>query len=214
MKTINIKGTIRKELGKKQARKIRKQDHVPCVMYGGEENIHFSTHENELKEIVYTPEVYIINFDLDGKKFSGVIKDMQFHPVSDKVMHMDFTEVIENKPVVMEIPIKLTGNSSGLKKGGKLRLRKRYLRVKGLTDNLPDKLMVDITKLDIGQAFKVEDLSFENLELLDPVKALVVGVVSSRVAKGMQPEEEGAEEEGTEEGTEENAEAVAEESAS
>jgi large subunit ribosomal protein L25 len=218
MKSINVKGTIRKELGKKQARKIRQQEHVPCVMYGGEGNVHFSAHENELKEIVYTPDVYIIDFELEGKKRRGVIKDIQFHPVSDKVQHIDFTEVVENKPVTMAIPIKLTGNSIGLKNGGKLRIRRRYLTVQGDADNLPDRLEVDITKLKIGQVFKIEDLSFANLDLLDPEKSMVVGVVSSRVvAKGSEIEEEEGEE-GTEgsEGaeSEEKAEAATEEATS
>jgi large subunit ribosomal protein L25 len=208
MKTTVVKGIVRTELGKKNSKGLRKQDNVPCVMYGGEEVVHFYTHENAVRQIIYTPEVYVVEIDLDGKKYQAVLKDIQFHPVSDKILHLDFVQVLTDKPLVVELPVKLTGKSIGLMNGGKLRLRKRYLKVKGLINNLPEELVIDITNVNIGGAIKVEDLSYENLELLSTKKDLVVGVVSSRLAKNM--EEAEAETEATAEGEEATEEVAAE----
>ena len=206
MKNITIKVTERKSTGKKDTKELRKEGRVPCVMYGGEKNIHFSGQANDLRHILYTKDVYLINLDIDGKISKAVIKDLQFHPVTDIPLHIDFTEVLEGKPTIVSLPIQLIGTSEGILAGGKLRVKKRYLKVKGVVENIPEFLEVDITELGIGDSYKVRDLSFDNLEILDPSQALVLGVVSSRVAaKGMEIEEvvdetEGAE---TEEGAEE-----------
>ena len=191
MKSLEIKGSERKDLGKSIIKKLRAGGNVPCVIYGGEKNIHFSVFENDLKSLVYTPNIYLVNLNIDGKVYKAIMKDIQFHPVTDHIIHIDFMEVFEDKPAVIKLPIEITGNSIGIKNGGKLRLRKRNLKVKGLVKYMPDTLNIDITKLDIGGVIKVDDLSYDNLEILDPGRAMVLGVISSRLAaKGMTIEEE------------------------
>lgn len=192
MKSIELKVNPRKILGKKDARNLRKKEQVPCVLYGGNGNIHFYAHENAFRKLVYTHNVYVINLDIDGDKRLAILKEIQFHPVTDKILHIDFQEVFTDKVAVVGLPVDLTGNSVGIKAGGKLRQRKRYLKVKGLIENMPDSLVVDITDLDIGQSIKAIDLQYDALEIMEPSYMQVVGVVSSRVAaKGMEiPEEE------------------------
>lgn len=190
MKTIEISVKRRNELGKKSTRKLRAEGNVPCVMYGGEETIHFYAHENSFKDLIYTHHVHMINFNIDGKPHKAILHEIQFHPVTDKILHIDFIEVFDSKTAIVEIPIELTGNSVGIKNGGKLRQRRRLLKVKGLIVDMPDVLEIDITDLDIGHSFKVRDIHLSDLELLDPPQAMVVGVVSSRIAaKGMTIEE-------------------------
>jgi len=219
MKTIAIDVERRTELGKKSTRDLRKMDHVPCVMYGGAEVIHFHAHENEFRHIVYSPIAYIVQIKVDGKVHKAVMQDLQFHPVTDKLFHIDFVEVSDDRPVTVELPIKLVGTSIGIKNGGKSRQRRRVLKVRGLIEHLPDALEMDITNVEIGDVVKVGDLSYENLEILDPMRSMIYSVVSSRVSmKGMEieePEAEGEEaaEEGAE-GEEAPAEAAAEEETS
>lgn len=175
---------------------------MPCVMYGGEEILHFYAEENSFLELVYTPNVYIVTLNIDGEKRKAVLKEIQFHPVSDKIIHIDFIEVFDDKPVTIIVPVNLTGDSVGLKAGGKLRLKRRRLTIRGLANVLPDKLDIDISNLDIGQTIQVEELSFDGIEILDPARAMVVAVISSRLAmKGMEIPED-VEEEETEEGEE------------
>ena len=187
MKKIAISVEKRSELGKKTTRDLRKINHVPCVMYGGEEVLHFHAHENDFRHMVYTPNAYVVELNLDGKQHKAVMKDLQFHPVNDKLIHVDFVEVFEDRPVTMEIPIKLTGAAIGLKDGGKPRQRRRVLKVRGLLQHLPDALEIDITNVAIGDVIKIGDLSFENLDILDPSRSMIYSIVSSRVsAKGME----------------------------
>ncbi len=215
MKTITIEAQRREELGKKSTRDLRKMDHVPCVMYGGPEVIHFHAHENDFRHIVYSPTAYLIEVKIGGKSHRAVLQDLQFHPVTDKLFHMDFVEVFDDKPVTVELPIHLVGSSIGIKNGGKSRQRRRVLKVRGLIEHMPEALDLDITKVDIGDVVKIGDLSYENLEILDPPRSMVYAVVSSRVSmKGMEieePEAEGEEGEAAAEGEEAPAEASAEE---
>jgi len=190
MKTIEIKGTLRKEIGKKQSKTLRSEGKVPCVMYGGEENIHFAADSNELRHLIYTHDVFLVNLEIEGKKYQAFLKDSQFHPVTDDVLHLDFIQVSVDKPAIVELPITISGNSEGIRAGGKLRQRRRYLKVKGLYKDLPEYLDVDITDLAIGDFIKVGDLNYEHLELLDPERAMVVGVSASRLSKGMGPGDE------------------------
>jgi large subunit ribosomal protein L25 len=183
MKTIEIKGTFRTELGKKSSKEIRKSGSVPCVIYGKEKNIHFSAHELSFKNLVFTPEAHLVNLIIDDKQFRVVLKDMQFHPVKDNILHADFIEVLDGKPVVINIPIKITGDSVGVIAGGKLVIKKRNLKVKGLADNLPEHLLVDITNLKIHDTVKVGDLAYDKIELLDMKKQLVLSIATSRVAQ-------------------------------
>ena len=182
MRVLEIKGSIRKETGKKDTKKLRKEGSVPCVLYGGESNVNFVAPENNFRELVYTHHVHLINLDLDGNKFNAIIRDIQFHPVTDLIQHIDFIQVFDDVPTAVEIPIELTGSSIGLKNGGKLRQRRRSLKVKGLIKNMPDTLEIDMTDIDIGQYIKISDLSYNNLEILTPGRVMVAGVVSSRVA--------------------------------
>jgi len=183
MKTIVINGSFRKELGKKSSKVLRKALNVPCVIYGGKENIHFYTHENNFKNLVYTPDAHLVNLKIEGKEYNAVLKEIQFHPVSDRIIHVDFTEVAVDKPVIIGIPIKVTGDSVGVKAGGKLRIRRRNLLVKGYANEIPEFLPIDITELKIHQSVKVGDLSFDKIELLDPKRSMVLAVATSRVAQ-------------------------------
>jgi len=206
MKTLEIKGFPRTQTGKKESSKIRRQGSVPCVIYGGEKNVHFSAQKNELAKLIYTPDVYLLKLDLEGEQFEAIMQDVQFHPVSDEILHIDFVQVFTDKKLIINLPIELAGTSVGILEGGKLRQRRRQIKVQGLLKDMPDRLEVDMSHLDIGEFLKIGDLNFENLEILDPPRAMVVGVVSSRlIAKGLREaevEEEVTEEEVTDEAAE------------
>ncbi|MGC9375519.1 MAG: 50S ribosomal protein L25/general stress protein Ctc [Bacteroidales bacterium] len=206
MKEIEIKGSIREKVGKKTAKQLREQELVPCVMYGKGKNVHFYTHKNSFKEIVYTPNAYLVNVDLDGQKHKAVLRDVQFHPVSDKIIHVDFYETDENSEVWMKVPVRMEGAAVGVLNGGRLVQKMRKLRVKAILGNLPDEIVVDITPLEIGDSVKVKDLPYPAVNFLDPDNAVVVLVKSARGAT--LPEEiealeaEAAEAEAGEEGAE------------
>ncbi len=199
MKTIEINAVSRDHFGKKSSNSLRAEKNVPCVMYREEGNLHFYAHENVFRGLIYTPEVYIVSLVVDGKNYSAVMKDMQFHPVTDQLLHIDFMQVSENKPVTIDIPIKITGTSIGVKAGGKLKVRRRKLHVKGLTKYLPDHFVIDITSIDIGQSIKIGDLSYENLEIIDNKRAMIISVDVSRISlkdeEAAAPEAEAAAEE-------------------
>jgi len=184
MKTIEIKGTLRTEFGKKGTAAVRAEEQIPCVIYGNGQNIHFSVDAKEAKAFIYTPFVFVVAITIEGKVYTTIMKDIQFHPVKDQALHIDFYEVTPTKPVVIALPVKVIGNSVGVRAGGKLRIVKRNLKVKGLIGNMPESLDVDITNLDVAQSAKVEDLSYENLILCDNGKTPVVSVMASRVTKG------------------------------
>jgi large subunit ribosomal protein L25 len=183
MNTIEIKGFFRTELGKKSSKALRKTGNVPCVIYGKESNIHFHAHENSFKNLVYTPEAHLVELNIEDKVYKAVLKDMQFHPVNDKILHADFIEVFDNKRVTINIPIKVTGDSVGVIAGGKLSIKRRTLKVKGLAPDLPQYLPIDITNLKIHEGLKVGDLSYDKIELLDPKKSMVLTIATSRVAQ-------------------------------
>ncbi len=191
MKTLEIKGSIRKELGKKDSKKLRKDGNVPCVIYEKEGNVHFYTHENNFKNLIYTPDAHIVNLDLDGKPFKAVLQDVQFHPVSDRIIHVDFMEIYDDKPITISLPILITGDSVGVKAGGKLRIKKRHLKVRGFAKDIPENLVIDITNVKIHHSVKVGDLSYDLIELVEPKITTVLSVASSRVAA--KEETEGAE---------------------
>jgi len=186
MKLFELKAIQRKNLGKKDSKALRKNKQVPCVLYGGKENVHFSATVSDFKNLVYTHHVYVVDLNIEGKKHLAVMKEIQFHPVSDAINHIDFQEVYTDKPIIIDLPVEITGNSEGVKAGGKVRQRKKYVKVKGLINKLPDSLVIDITDLNIGQSVLAGDLKYENFEILEAPRAMVIGVVSSRVAKGME----------------------------
>ena len=183
MKTVEIKGTFRTELGKKSSKVIRKSGGVPCVIYGKEQNIHFYAPELSFKNLVYTPAAHLVKLIIEDKEYDAVLKDMQFHPVKDNILHADFIEIHDKKPVIINIPIKVSGDSVGVIAGGKLSIKRRNLKVKGLAKDLPEALAIDITNLKIHEGVKVGDLSYDGIELLDPKKSLVLTIATSRVAQ-------------------------------
>jgi large subunit ribosomal protein L25 len=189
MKTIEIKGSLRKELGKKSSKLTRKDGNVPCVIYGKEENIHFHAHENSFKKLVYTHEAHLVKVNLEGQEYKAVMQDIQFHPVTDKILHVDFVRVFDEKPVIISMPVTVTGDSVGVKAGGKLIVKRRNLKIKGLVNDLPEDLHVDVTDLKIHHSIKVGDLAFDKIELLDPKITTVVTVATSRVALKTEEEE-------------------------
>ena len=182
MKTIEIKAISRDQFGKKSSNSLRAESNVPCVMYKEEGNLHFYAHENVFRGLIYTPEVYLVSLIVEGKSYSAVMKDMQFHPVTDRLLHIDFMQVFEDKPVTIDIPLKITGESVGVKAGGKLRVRRRTLKVKGLTKYLPDHITIDITPIGIGESIKIGDISHENLEIIDNSRAMIISVDVSRIS--------------------------------
>ena len=197
MKTIEIKGSLRTELGKKSSKKVRKEGNVPCVIYGKEQNVHFHAHENTFKNLIYTPDAHLVNLDLDGKEYKVVLQDVQFHPVSDKITHIDFIEVFDDKPLVVSLPIKVTGDSVGVKAGGKLRIKKRHLKVRGYVNDIPENLLIDITDVKIHHSVKVGDLTYDKIELIDPKITTVLSVATSRVVTKEEEEAEAAAAAGT-----------------
>ena len=184
MQTLEIKAAKREAFGKKESKAVRAAGQVPCVIYGEGETIHFSVDEKALKPLIYTPNSYIVEFDIDGRKEQAVMRDVQFHPVKDYPMHVDFFRVLPGKPVAIDVPVKIVGNSEGVKLGGKLTVQKRKLRISGLVENLPDFLEVDITNLGIGKSIFVGDLKYDNLTLLTPATTSVCAVIMTRAARG------------------------------
>jgi len=182
MKTVSVSGSPRENVGKKDAKDLRRNGFVPCVLYGGKEQVSFFVSEKAFKDVVYTPEACLISLKIKGKVFSAILQDIQYHPVDETILHADFLEIQKNKPVKIEIPVKLTGNSPGVIKGGKLQLKLRKLKVKGMADVLPDFIEVSISSLDIGQAFRVGQLTSDTLEFLDSQTSVIAVVKSTRVA--------------------------------
>lgn len=196
-----MSGSLRENVGKKDAKKHRKEGNVPCVIYGGKEQVHFSMDERNFTKFLFTPEVFIINLELDGKTYATILQDIQYHPVTDKVLHADFLELVEGKPVKLAIPVRLTGSAAGVIKGGRLVQKLRKVVVKGLVADIPDELVVDISRLEIGDTVKIKDLKVDKLELLDIPSEMVVGVRTTRVVVEEEEVEEGEEgEEGAAEG--------------
>jgi large subunit ribosomal protein L25 len=184
MKFLEIKCSKREKTGKKDSKRLRKQGSVPCVLYGGKENIHFLASENDFRHLVYTPNVYILKLDIENDVYNAVLQDIQFHPVTDSIMHMDFFQVFDDKPVSIDIPVQLNGVPEGVKRGGKLALESRRLRTRGLPGDLPDILEIDVTKIGLGKSIKVEELEFRNIQLLDSPNMVIASVKLTRAARG------------------------------
>ncbi len=182
MKTIDIKGAVRTELGKKATKALRAEEKVPCVVYGGEEVIHFATTNNDLRNLVYSPNVYIVHLNIDGKEVKAIMKDISFHPVTDAVEHIDFLEISDDKKITLSVPVKLNGLADGVRQGGKLMLSQRYLKVRALASDLPDTMDIDVVKLQLGKTIKVGELSYDNIELLDAKNSVVCAVKLTRSA--------------------------------
>ncbi|MFZ4398439.1 MAG: 50S ribosomal protein L25/general stress protein Ctc [Bacteroidales bacterium] len=180
MKTVSMSGSLRENVGKKDAKMNRKNGKVPCVLYGGKDQIHFIANEKDFKDIIFTPEVCFIDLDINGKQYKATLQDVQYHPVSDNILHVDFLQIIEDKPIIMSVPIKVIGTSPGVLRGGKLVTKMRKLKVKGLASVLPDDIKIDISLLDIEDYVKVNNLSVEGVEFLNVPTSIVVMVKSTR----------------------------------
>ena len=196
MKSITIKGSERESVGKKSTKALRNAGKVPCVLYGGDTPLHFSANELSFKNLVYTGNAHTVVIDLEGgKKLNAVLQDIQFHPVTDGILHIDFYQLFDDKEVTMNIPVNLTGNSPGVRNGGRLLFRKRKLAIKALPGNLPDFFDVDISKLKIGGGIAVSSVLSDDYTILHPESTIIVQVKTSRNAAedDDEEEEEGAE---------------------
>ena len=182
MKSITIQGTKRESVGKKSTKALRDAELVPCVVYGGEQPINFSTPEKSFKNLVYTPDAHTVVIELDGQKIDAVLQDIQFHPITDKILHADFYQLSADKPVVMEVPVRITGRAKGVLAGGVLRQSFRKLRLKAIPANLPDEIVVDVTPLRIGNKLYVGDIKNDQYTFLHPDNAVVAAVKMSRNA--------------------------------
>ncbi len=183
MESIAISGSLRKNVGKRDAKELRYQGKVPAVLYGGKEQYHFSVSATDLKPVIYTPDVHFIDLEIDGKKHQAVLQDAQFHPLTDQVRHVDFLELNDNKEVVLNIPIKLVGTSPGVKVGGKLVQKLRNLRVKALPKDLPQYIEVSIERLEVGNSVRVEDVQVSNGRVLNNADDTIVSVTMSRALR-------------------------------
>jgi large subunit ribosomal protein L25 len=184
MKTFELKGLVRTDLGKKATKADRVAENVPCVLYGVADNIHFTATKSDLRKLIYTPEVFVVDLTIDGTTTKAIMKALQFHPVTDNVLHIDFYQITETKPVVVELPVKLEGLAEGVKAGGKLSLEMRKLKVKGLYTLIPENIVIDVTELGLGKSIQVAKVSVGNLEILNARNAVVAQVKLTRAARG------------------------------
>jgi len=184
MKTFELKGSKRESTGKKAAKAYRSESLIPCVLYGGDEVVHFTVTKEGIRKLIYTPEVFTVNLSIDGKEYAAILKDTQYHPVSDALLHADFMQIFGDKPVVLEIPLVLEGLAQGVKDGGKLSMNMRKLKVKGLYKNFPEKLVINIENLGLGKTIQVGDLNFDNLELMNAKNNVIAAVKITRAARG------------------------------
>jgi len=182
MKSITIQGTKRENVGKKSAKALRDAELVPCVVYGGAETLNFSTPEKSFKKLVYTPEAHTVSIEVDGKTIPAVLQDTQFHPITDRILHVDFYKLSEDKPVIMEVPVRITGRAKGVVRGGAMRQSFRKLKLKAIPANLPDEVVIDVTSLNIGNKIYVGDIKNEAYTFMHPDNAVVVAVKMSRNA--------------------------------
>ena len=191
MNVVSLSGSLRENVGKKDAKALRRAEMVPCVMYGaGQEQIHFATEAKNFKKILFTPECYIINFTINGKTYSTILQEAQYHPVTDAVMHADFLIVKENNPITVVLPIALEGTPAGVMRGGKMKQGIKKIKVSGLIKDLPDYVRINISSLNINEAIKVKDLAIENVTPVTPGYTVIVAV---NTARGVVAEEEAAE---------------------
>lgn len=180
MKSFTINGDLRAAQSKQELKKLRAEGKVPCVLYGGKEQVHFSAPVLDFRHLVYTPEVYTVILNVNGKSYTSIMKDIQFHPVTDAIAHIDFMELFEDKPVSMEVPIKVTGNSVGVRAGGILVNKMRKLKISALPKQLPDYVEVKIDDLNIGDHVRVRDLSVDGVTFLDSPNNVIAGVKTTR----------------------------------
>ena len=194
MESISLKGEVRKSLGKADAKAARRAGHIPCIIYGGEENVHFAADARDFKKLIYTPNVYIVQVEVDGKTYDTVMKDVQYHPITDNILHVDF-QLLTGRPVSMSLPVRLNGTPIGVRNGGKLVTPLRSLKVKGNPADMPDAMFIDVEKLRIGRSIKVAELTLEGATIMNSPDNVVVAVKAKR---GAIDEDEEEDEEGGE----------------
>ena len=193
MKSIDITGSLRTETGKKATHALRKNSQVPCVLYGMKKDENglpvatpFTVTVEGLRKLVYTPHIYVVNLNIDGQVYNAIMKDIQFHPVTDAILHVDFYQINEENPIVMEVPVQLDGLAEGVRAGGKLVLQIRKLKVKALYNNMPERVVINVSNLGLGKTIKVGELHYDNMEILNAKEAVVCAVKLTRAARGAQ----------------------------
>lgn len=180
MKSVSISGSPRANVGKKDATALRNAKAVPCVLYGGKEQVHFSVLAADFKDLIYTPSVNTVDLDISGKKYQAILQEAQFHKVGDHLLHVDFLEVIPGKAVVMSIPVKATGTSPGVRNGGKLNKKLKTIKVRGPIEKMPDEISLSIEKMEIGSSIRVSDIKLEGLTILNAPNVTVLSVQVTR----------------------------------
>ena len=200
MKTVSLSGSLRENVGSKDAKHLREEGRVPGVIYGNGQNIHFHVKETELNKLVFTPDVNFVGIDLDGKEYKAIFKEIQFHPVTDRITHFDLLAITEDKIIDIALPVRLTGNSPGVLNGGKLRQNYRKLKVKALAKDLPEFIELDIAELKIGMSIRLGEIEIPNVTLVGDMRDVAVSVKTSRNA--VADELEAADAEGATEGAE------------
>ena len=196
MKSITINGSKRESVGKKATKALRNAGQVPCVLYGGDKPVHFSAAELAFSKLVYTPNAHTVVIALGDTTFNAVLQDIQFHPVTENILHIDFYQLFDDKEIAMDIPVVLTGNSVGVRNGGVLRRNRRKLRIKALPTNLPDNIVVDISKLKIGNKVYVSELENDGFRFLHTDNTVVCQIKQSRVSVDIEDDEDDEDEEG------------------
>jgi large subunit ribosomal protein L25 len=190
MKTLAINVKERQSAGKTSTRALRNQGNVPCVLYGGEKQVTFYAHENDFRKLVYTPDTFLVELSIDGTVTRAIMQDIQFHPVTDKILHIDFLEIFADKAITVSVPVILEGASIGVKNGGNLMFRRPKIITKGLVANLPDAITISIEHLKIGMFVYIKDITIEGCELMAPGNSVIVGVKTARAAVEEEVEEE------------------------
>ena len=201
MKIVSMSGSPRENVGKKDAKKMRNAGLIPSVIYGGKEQHHIAISVKHFKDLVFSHEIAFVKIDVEGKEYNAILQDIQYHPVSDNIMHADFLELVEGKQIVMGVPVKTTGTAPGILAGGKLQTKLRKIKIKALPEDMPEAITLDISELNIGNSIKVKEVEVEKASLLDAPNAVVVAVKVTRAAVSADMAEEGEEGEATE-GTE------------
>jgi large subunit ribosomal protein L25 len=200
MKTVEIIGYKRANLGKSEAKRLRAEGNVPCVLYGGDEQIHFYAPMILFKELVYTAEAHFVNLNIEGHEVQAILQDIQFHPVSEIILHADFLQLFKGKKITMNIPVRATGTAPGIMKGGKLIRKLHHLVVRALPKDMPEYIEIDVSGLDLGKSLKVREVKTDNFEILNSPQVSITGVEVPRALRGKSADEEEGGEEGGEEG--------------
>jgi len=183
MKTFQLSGKTRAEVGKKATNAVRNSGNIPCNLYGANGNTSFEVVAGDVRKLIYSPEIFLVELTIDGKTTNAIYKELQFHPVNDKLLHIDFLEVVANKPVKIDVPVRLEGLAEGVKAGGKLQQNVRYLKVKALINDVPEQLKVNVEKLELGKTIQVGELTFPKIEILTSKTAIVATVKTTRAVK-------------------------------